>query len=438
MARRKKTEAATATPIVPVGEEQLADVWPQEAGAHPEKLLDLVKEIADRETVKKIEVLESELEKNKRIASTNGDLGLLQDMPESVLDGRLGELCERFMLAGKRFPIAYAWPAMLAVASALVPRYGEKQRLNLYSALVGAVHSGKTQAIDAAQQLLGCDAPPTVMNVMAGSAESLTRYCGDAQGAARLFSPDELGHLLEKASIQNASFASVLCRAFQHTKFLLLMQQKVRAEFNASLSIVGGIVSDRFEDLFSRSTTAGLYDRFLFGACPDAFRFDYFPFETAKREFQLEAVGVHPDVWVEKSIWLAEDKELEQRVVEIALRAATICASFDGKTLLTANDLHAAREFAQYQQRIRRLLRPNEGENPEAKIALKFTAKLKSLAGKYVSKRELFHSCSAERCGLRIADNALNALHANGDIEVTRGKPRLVRWLLEDSERQEE
>src|SRR6267142_1508492 len=111
-------------------------LWPH--GTHkpqPEKLFELVKELADDETKKKIAAVETEYEKMQRIADSNGDLGQLQDMPESVLDGRLGELCERLMLSGKRFPVAYAWPAMLAAASVLVPRYGPKQRINLFVAL---------------------------------------------------------------------------------------------------------------------------------------------------------------------------------------------------------------------------------------------------------------------------------------------------------------
>lgn len=47
---------------------------------------------------------------------------------------------------------------------------------------------------------------PQLLDVMAGSAEGLIRKCSDAAGNPRLFSPDELGHLLEKAQIQNASF----------------------------------------------------------------------------------------------------------------------------------------------------------------------------------------------------------------------------------------
>lgn len=357
--------------------------------------------------------------------SYTASVALLADMSESVLDGRLGEIFSTHM--AQRFPIAYAWPALVTVASSLVPRYGEKQRLNLYTALSGPVHSGKTQTIDAAQQLLGVESP-ILMDVMAGSAESLMRYMGDAAGAPRLFSPDELGHTLEKASIQNASFASVLSRAFSHTKFTLLMKEKARAEFNASLSILGGIVDDRFEDLFSRSTTQGLYDRFLFGACPSLFEFNYYPFDAGRQSYEPDSVFVAPEVWAEKSSWQKKEK-IESRIIELALRVAIVCAAFDGRTLLTVKDLGPAKALAEYQMRIRRMLKPNEGENLEAKIALKILAYLDSYEGRYVSKRKLLHDTGAYRYSPSVAQRALKVMDANGDIEMTTGRPFKVRLL---------
>lgn len=371
------------------------------------------------------EAIEKLFSEAKQYAAT---IVLLADMPESVLDGRLGELCQKMMLYGGKFPVAYAWPALVTVASAMTPRYNEKQRVNLYTALSGPVHSGKTQAIEAAQQLLGIESP-VLMSVMAGSAESLMRYMGDVNGAARLFSPDELGHLLEKASIQNASFASVLSRAYYFTKFTLLMKEKARAEFNASLSILGGIVDDRFEELFSHTTTGGLYDRFLLGACPGGFEFDYFPFDGAKQEFKTESVFVAPEVWTEKSVWQHKNRELNPRVVEIALRVAVICASFSGKTLLTVKDLGPARALAEYSQRIRRVLKPNEGENLEAKIALKILAYLDRYEGHFVTRRKLLHDTGAYRFSPSIAQRALKVMAGNGDIEMTEKRPFMIRKL---------
>lgn len=408
------------------------EIWPHGNGeSKPEELLEFVKELADEKTQREVEKLEREIAKSRAIVESE-TLVALEDMPTSVLDGRLGEICETYMLSGNRFPVAYAWTALVAVASAIAPRYSAEQRLNLFAALVGPVHSGKSQAIYAAQKLIGIE-PPTLISAMMGSAEALARRCKDALGAARLFSMDELGHMLDKSKIENASFPYILTRSFYESKFELHMGKKEVAEFNASLSILGGLVDIRFEDLFSHATTAGLYDRFLFGAHPGSFKFDYYPFEAGAQRFEPVAVGIHPEVWVEKSLWMREDPELEPRTVEIALRVATICASFDRRTLLTARDLAPAYEFAQYQKRVRRLLKPNEGENVEGKVTLKILAYLKRYNGKYVTRRKLLNDIGASRYGLSIADRALSIMNANGDIEITKKKrPVLVRLLLEE------
>jgi hypothetical protein len=409
----------------------LENLWPRNGTkADAAKIFEIAEalaaEISDPKAKEEIAQAKKRYEQVKDIADSESEGATLVDMPESVLDGRLGEMCFAYMLG--KFPIAYAWPSLVTTASIMVPRYGEKQRINLYTALVGPVHSGKTQAIDTAQQLLNVE-PPALMNVMAGSAESLMRHCNDAGGNPRLFSPDELGHLLEKAKIQNASFTTVLSRAFYHDKFTILMQQKVKAEFNASLSILGGLVDSRFEDLFSASTTAGLYDRFLFGACPGGFLFKYAPFEGRAASIELSRVGVHPEVWEAKNQWSEDNPEIEQRVAELAIRIAIICASFDGKTLLRAVDLEPAKAMAEYQTRIRRSLKPNEGENIDGKVTLKIISYLKRLNGKYVSRRSLLRDIGAYRFGPVVADRILSTLHSNGDIEITKKRPVLVRTL---------
>ena len=422
---------------MPEDEKPEETVWPQGSyKADPEVLFELAKELADKETARRVEEIEKEYAKQKKIVDSGIDNTSLEDMPRTVLDGRLGEICDRYMLTGNRFPLAYAWPSLLAMASVLVPRRSDKQRLNLFSALVGGVHTGKSQAINAAKALTGVE-PPILLNMMSGSAEQLARRCKDAGGSPRLFLPDELGHMLDKAKIENASFPYILTRAFYDISFELLMGRKETANFHAALSIVGGLVDKRFEDLFSHATTAGLYDRFLFGACPSNFVFDYYPFEIEKQLFETVEVGVSPEVWVEKSVWLKEDPELEPRIVEIALRVATICASCDGRTLLQVKDLGPAYEFAHYQKRIRRLLKPNDGENVEGKVTLKIIAYLKRYNGNYVSRRKLLNDIGAHRYGLSVSERALSILHANGEIEVTTKKrPVLVRLLLED-EREE-
>ena len=130
----------------------------------------------------------------------------IPDMPDSVLDGRLGEICQNRL---SRFPLAYAWPALVTVAGTMARRSLGTLRQNLFAALVGGVHSGKSQAIENAIEVLGLN-PPDLQEVMAGSAEGLLARLEDAKGCARLVVIDELGHLLSKAHIEHASFPFLL------------------------------------------------------------------------------------------------------------------------------------------------------------------------------------------------------------------------------------
>ena len=50
-------------------------------------------------------------------------------------------------------------------------------------------------------------------------------------------------------------------------------------------------------------------------------------------------VSVDPDVWELKSKWLKTVPGMTGRVAENALRIASICAGFDGRTLLRAEHL---------------------------------------------------------------------------------------------------
>jgi hypothetical protein len=387
-------------------------LWPKEQRADDAKLIAFAEEISDAKTTLKI------LDKPAPPEA-------LRDLPEDALDGYLGELCSRYI---SRAPRSYAYLAIVTVGSALVPR-ADGVRVNLFTGLVGPVHSGKSQSAELAQKLLGI-APPQLLDVMAGSAEALIRKCSDAAGNPRLFSPDELGHLLEKAQIQNASFPYILNRAFYSDCFEVLMARGHAATFNASLSILGGLTEERFADLFGLSTTAGLWDRFIFGACPGGFVFDYRPFNDVIEHRTPKPVSIDGDVWEAKQHWLADCPELGARVAELAIRVATICASFDGRERLRAADLGPARQFADYQMRIRRILRPNAGENFEGRCALKILDYLEQFGGKFVSKRTMFRAVHANRLGPSTADRALSALHANGEVDVQKvGREILVRLI---------
>jgi hypothetical protein len=428
----------STNPIDDVLARAFDQIWPKEQKAtNPEKLLSvaekLAAEVSDPRAKEAVAKTKSELRQAERIVEdmrNNPPELLLRDMPENILDGKLGEICHRRM---SRFPIAYAWPAILAVASALIGERAEGVRTNLYVALVGGVGSGKSQAIDFAIKTLGLE-KPGLMDVFAGSGEGLIRETAEAAGNSRLFSPDELGHTLEKLQIERSSLSFLLSTAFYKTDFSVRMAKQSRVQFNCILSVLGGLVEDRFSDLFNAATTGGLHDRFVFGLCPDGFRLEYRPFEGLPEVIRPVAVKIHPDVWLCKSVW-EKESQISPRVSENAIRAATICAAFDGKSLLTVNDLKPHHAFAEYQARIRTILKPNPGENFEAQLAHKFLDFLKRNRGAIVTRRQLFHATRAYDKGPSTADRALGMLIANGDVvEASLGKAKALRLAFEAEE----
>jgi len=343
----------------------------------------------------------------------------IADMSAEVLDGRLGEICQRRMA---RFPIAYAWPALVTVAGPLVERPNSSPlRTNLFCGLVGPVDTGKSQTVECSVGVLGLG-KPRLQDVMSGSAEGLLAKLSDANGAARLVSPDELGHLLSKAHIENASFPFVLNRAYYQTNFEQTSARGKVIQFNCSLSFIGGVVDADFGHLFDFATVGGLHDRFIFGQCPDGFDFVYRPFEGAPEwsDTPPAAVAVDPEVWEAKDEWVRTIPNLSGRCAEHALRVAGICAAFDGRKQLRVSDLGPARAFAENQARVRLILRPNPGENPDAKCAFAIVAALERQApcGQWVNRRSLYKQIHAERHGAGVFNRAVNNLQYNGEIEL--------------------
>jgi hypothetical protein len=184
---------------------------------------------------------------------------------------------------------------------------------------------------------------------------------------------------------------------------------------NVSLGIVGGIVE--FEECYGSATMAGLYDRTTFGLCPEPFQYYYEPFE-ATDSLSSVPVNVHREVWELKNEWLKTVPGMTGRVAENALRAASICASFDGRNLLLPQDLGPALELAKYQIRVREVKRPNPGQNPDAVCAFTVLQKL-ALAppGEWVSKRQIARAIHAERLGPGVFRRAGENLFMNGEIE---------------------
>jgi hypothetical protein len=345
----------------------------------------------------------------------------MADLPVECLTGRLGEICQRRL---SHLPRAYAWPALLTAASVRTPRVpNDTIRTNLYCGLAGPTASGKTSAIEQSLHVLGLPRDCRVFQAKYGSAEGMLPAIMERiqPGSSCLLNPDELAHLLEKTAIEHSSFAPILNSLYYEDQ-QLGGTKRHKVEFNGRLSISGGVVEEMFGQLFGSVTTTGLYDRFIFGLCPPAFVYNYTPL-TGPPEVLPDAlpVQVHSEVWRERTSWQKAYPYLG-RTVEHALRAAVICASQDGSPVLMARDLVPAFAFAIYQHRVRSVLRPNPGENPDARCAFQIRAYLEEHApnGELVRQREVYRGIHAERIGPTVFERTVRNLMRCGELEYRR------------------
>jgi hypothetical protein len=343
------------------------------------------------------------------------------DMPEECLDGELGKICRNDM---SDFPRAYAWMSLLAAASVKVD-LKTRQRCNLYTASVGPKGSGKSSCDELAFRLMSVK-HPVLVRLKAGSAEGLAEYMADAHGAQRLLYPDELGHLIDKAKIEHSSFPRILNTAFYEDEQELTVMKRKVVKFKSRLTAHGGIVEDEFGDLFNRVTTHGFYDRFLFGPCPDPYSLRWRDRSSAKAADLPRAVlvKVPRSVYDEIDHWRNGLKM--ERVAELALRAAVICASFDERTTLYVKDLGPAFALAQYQMRARILLQPNTGENSDSRCYVKVRNWLKEHP--QTTRHELDRGIHAsERLGPSVFNRCLREMSFNGVIEIDGKKIQLIK-----------
>jgi hypothetical protein len=388
------------------------------------------------------------------------DAAAIPDIPETVLDGRLGELAEKMVHGEPAYPRSYAYPSLLTVASAMYPAgmaelsqgnhlytSGPRQQTNLYTALIGAIHSGKSQAIATALQMLGI---PTnkYSEVKSGSPEALTTHLSkQALGSKILIDLDEWEHLLRKAGIEGSTFYTLLNSGFYKNSIDLVVAKGKHRQINCEISFIGGIVEDMYGELLGANANGGFADRLLQGRCPSNFQFHYCEPDIKPAKIEFKPVRIDRSVWETTREWATEFPGVG-RELEIAIRCARICASADGRSALYGRDLGPAKALMLEQMKIRKALSPNPGTNPDA-IAAFAIANALPANGDWVSVRDLDRRIHADRLGPGVFKRALENLHANQKIELLQPstlddykrvgwepqkpgrKPKLVR-LLQD------
>jgi hypothetical protein len=273
--------------------------------------------------------------------------------PEECLYGWLGDAARRL-----NTPPGYAYPAMLAVFSPTSKTGSGRLRRNLYVALVGPPHSGKGETMDRAIELM-CLPPGMVSTTTPGSDKGVLReFGGDANsGKASLLHEDELSRLMSKIQVKGSSLAAILCTLFYKDE-TGAADKGGKASMNAQLSILGGLAVDKdggkFEQYFGAETTAGLFDRFIFGIATDRWQWQaprYVP-ERSQARFPM---GCTVPEWAQEHArnWAATDPKRD-RLQEIALRVALLSASANHESVVSQQCLAAAIKFVEWQERVRR------------------------------------------------------------------------------------
>jgi len=190
-------------------------------------------------------------------------------------------------------------------------------------------------------------------------------------------------------------------------------------------------VEDDFADCFGAATVSGLYDRMLFGLCPEPYEYEYYPPKSRADTFSVSPPQVDGSVWEVRNEW--RKAGIAGRVAENALRVAFVCAAADGRKILRGADLTPALALAEYQMKVRAVLQPNPGQNPDAQCGIAIMQWMRSNApnGEWVRRRDLGRGIHYSRVGAGIFNRALSNLQMNDAIELDT-KQKTVRLGAEE------
>ena len=299
----------------------------------------------------------------------------LTNMPESAMYGWLGQAAREL-----ETPLGFAYPAMLTAFATNIQVYPKHIRPTLYTCLIGPVHCGKSETIKRATHFLHFTEPDAVKWTVPGSDRGLIKIFSlkkddkkDKEAAVvlestptRLLAQDELRNTIAKANIQGSSLPATLCTLWS-------MDEAGAADktgehtATVKLNILGALKADDAEDfaeVFGKDSTAGLYDRFIYGVASKGWQF-----QTWEREMQFRApkgCTVPSYCYQMVNEWRDVEPVGRGRLAEIALRIAYITASANHDTEVTVEAVKAALEFCEWQEFIRAGYKAGMGDSVDA------------------------------------------------------------------------
>jgi hypothetical protein len=284
----------------------------------------------------------------------------LYEMPESCMYGWLGDVARELDT-----PLGFAYPAALTVFAAQITSHPKHVRPTLYTCLIGPIHCGKSETIKRAVEYIQLFDDDAVKWTVPGSDRGLINIFGgkkkDDEGdkglshipKTRLLAQDELRNTIAKANISGSSLPATLCS--------LWSQDEAGAADKTGehvclvrLNILGGLKADDTEDFaetFGKDSTAGLYDRFVYGLAPKGWKYKPWSKDPVRRAPKGCTIPGHIFQMLEE--WRDVDTKTRGRLGEIALRIAYITSAANHDSEVTMESMRCALEFVQWQEAVR-------------------------------------------------------------------------------------
>lgn len=349
------------------------------------------------------------------------------DLPAEALDSWLGNMCKERMA---EFPLSAAWPALVTAASVHVPG---PNRCNLFTTIVGRSGDGKGEVCNRAMWLMSADTEPLRKTDTPGSGEGLARMFKDANGRQRLLYQEEIADMMGKTRIESSSLGQKINQLWGTDRIgTSCKKEKDSTDAEVRLSLLGSLVDVRFDEAFNAGSALGQYRRTLFGEYPQNFPAYLYRPATGARAFvpappegdvetdipysaterQPISVTIAADVWDERDRWVKQEG-IDPAFTEPVLRVALICACFDNRPVLRADDLAPTLALLKYQAAAREHLKPNLGENQSAILHNKIMNYLRRFAPHGEPKRErdvLTRTHAYDRYGAELAERVVRSL----------------------------
>jgi hypothetical protein len=355
----------------------------------------------------------------------------LKRMPESCMYGWMGDFCRKL-----NCPLDAAYPTALAIGAGYGVPSTTTVRTNLYTTLIGSKGTGKSVTI---KRILSAWSPPAEIQVIKkypGSEIGLIHLLGgkkhkdmdeqDFVPKPYLLVQDEMRATLGKVNIQNSALPNMFNQLFYQNDYGTASKQG-HYECAAKLSMVGGLTcedADEFSSVYGVETTTGMYDRMVFGVCPEEWDFNHEGWQPPT-EVDGEVIRRRPkavvfpkDRFNQIKAWRDMDYKSRRRLAELAERIAVVTAAYNQDDEVSEECMAKALEFVDWQESVRYKYRPSEMDSADGKCQQAIMRALE----RYESWIEWRSLCKKHN------------LHRHGATVLNRVKAAMIRECMIEEE----